>query len=400
MNVHWWRRRCTVADDSRVLGRLLWDTGMIDRAVFGQATRLSGFNFSIADFNLCTIHKENLAARIAEAPHMVPWLWTRFPGQELYGRQHALNVHQTVWKDLKEYFLSLGGTSQAWKWMCSQGYSWFRDYALDEQHVKLFNALAALQLGRVPLHRGLVGRLASEVLYCRGADVTQYLDVIKAAVVANRKRKLKVSEFESYNLIFDYIQRAPSASTKGATWASLMRKQHVWHMEEARREMERRKEAGGCVAWAPLVQELHLGDLEATSLNNSDDLWEEGTAMVHCVGGYDETCFSNHSRIYSIRRTGERVATLELRYNNEKLTIGQLYGPANTLVKDKDVNLLAKKVLSVCKRAPKLDYADNKVIRQPKGRPPLVPPQQQEPQQLPAHWVAREEQDALDEIPF
>jgi hypothetical protein len=378
-NVNWWRIRCTIADDTRVLGRLLWDSGLIDREVFSLATRLEGFAFSMETYNLCVIHKEGLAARAKEAPNMVPWLLTQLPGQ-LYGRSHAINVQQTVWKDLKDHFLSLGGTPQAWKWLCGQGYSWFKSYQLEAYYIQLFNALGALQLGKVPLHRGLVGGLKSRLSPGYGVvDPSRYLDVFKAAAVAHRKRKLKVGDFENYNLIFDYLNQVPTATTKGATWASLMRKQHVWHREEARREMERRKEAGGCVAWSALVQWFQQGDLEAFSLNNSDDLWEEGAAMVHCVGGYDERCFHNQSRIYSVRRKGERVATLELRFDDRQWTIGQLYGPGNTVVKDKAVVQMAKKVLAAGKRAKKLDRADNKVIREPKrpAQPQYEVPNQQ-----------------------
>jgi hypothetical protein len=400
MNVHWWRPRCTVADDARVLGRLLWDAGMIDRDVFSQAVRLRGFKFTMDVYNICAIYKEELAERTKEAPNMVPWLWTSLPNTQLYGRRHAINVHQTVWKDLKEHFLSLGGTAQAWRWLCGQGHTWFKYYELEERHIKLFNALGSLQLGRVPFHPGLVGRVHSQIQYGQG-DRTRFLDVFKAAAVAHRKRKLKVGEFDSYNLIFDYLQRVPTASTKGATWNSLMRKQHVWHMEEARKEVERRKEAGGCVAWAPIIQSVQQDDLEAVSLNNSDELWEEGAAQVHCVGGYDERCYHNYSRIYSIRRNGERLATMELRFDNGKLTIGQLYGQGNTVIKDKSVNLFAKKVLSLCKRAPKLEFADNKVIRQPKGAGRRYqepqPPQEEQPQQF---FAARREEEADEEIPF
>jgi hypothetical protein len=396
-NVHWWRPRCTVADDARVLGRLLWDAGMIDRDVFSQAVRLSGFKFTMDTYNICAFYKEELAERTKEAPNMVPWLWTVLPNKQLCGRRHGINVHQTVWKDLKEHFVSLGGTAQAWRWLCGQGHSWFKYNDLDERHVKLFNALGALQLGKVPMHRGLVGRVHSQLTYGDG-DSSRYVDVFKAAAVANKKRKLKVSEFDDYNLIFDYLQRIPTANTKGATWASLLRKQHVWHMEEARKEMERRKEAGGCVSWAPLVQSLQQGDLEAVSLNDSDALWEEGAAMAHCVGGYDERCYHNYSRIYSILRNGERVATLELRYDNSKLVIGQLYGQRNARIKDTAVNKFAKKILSTCRRAPKLEFADNKVIREPKsGRQYRAPQPQQELQ--PQQYVPREE-DVDAEIPF
>lgn len=390
LNVNWWRRKCTLADDSRVLGRLMWDAGMLDREVFGLATRLAGFRFTLNVYNLCVRGGKDLKTRIQEAPHMAPWLLA--PSYE----QEELRVHQTVWKDLKERFMALGGTPQAWKWLCNQGHSWFRNIRLEENHVKAVTAIASLQLGKVPHHHGLFGLVVSRSIKQRwGQPDLRYLDVFKAAMVANKKRKLKVADFSNYVLIRDYLERQATATTKGATWASLMRKQHVWHMEEARREMERRKEAGGCYGWAPMVQSLQQGDLEAISLNNSDDLWEEGAVMSHCVGGYDQACYQNQSRIYSIRRNGERVSTLEIRRVDGKLTIGQNYGPGNSIIKDVAVIRLAKKVLSACNRAPELNLADNQVIRAPKR---IVPPARLAPP--PANDAQYEEDQADMAIPF
>jgi hypothetical protein len=295
LNVCWWRRKSTLAADGRILGKLLWDSEVVDRQVFSLTVRVVGFKFTVPEFNTCARHREALAARIKEAPHMAPWLL------ESNYSASTLQVQETVWKDLKDRFIALRGTPQAWKWLTNQGYLWFKFFRLNESDVRVLNDLAALQVGKAPMHTGLMGALRRRVSYGKsGSD--RYLDVFKAAVVAFKSRKLKVGDFSNYNLIFDHLDNVSTASAKGATWASLMRKQHVWHMEYARLEMERRKEAGGCLGWGPYVQHVTQGTLEAVSLNNSDELWEEGTIMDHCVGGYDESCYRNTSRIYSIRR--------------------------------------------------------------------------------------------------
>jgi hypothetical protein len=366
LNVCWWRRKSTLAADGRILGKLLWDAEVIDRKVFSLAVRVKGFRFTVPDYNQCAVSSAALAARVSEAPHMAPWLVRQ-------GSSCEVQVQDTVWKDLKVQFQALGGTPQAWKWLCNQGHTWFKSFRLDQRDVTLLNQLAALQLGKVPFHPGLMYSLRSISSYDRNQALPRYLDVFKAAVLAFKKRKLKLADFGDYNLIFDWLQREASASTKGATWASLMRKQRAWHMEFARQEMERRKEAGGCLGWAPYVQSLSFKDFEAISLNNSDELWEEGTAMSHCVGGYDDQCYHNISRIYSIRRNGEREATLEIRKVDGKLTIGQLYAYDNRVVKDVLVNKFAKQVLLACKREPEPSLSSNVVLREPKNRR-LTPP--------------------------
>jgi len=383
LTVCWWRRASTLSSDGRVLGKLLWDSGVLDREAFSLAVRVVGFRFTVPDFNSCAAHKEALMARVKEAPHMAPWL------MESNYFASTLQVQDTVWKDLKAQFLSLGGTPQTWKWLCNQGHTWFKFFRLQQNDVMALNYLSSLQVGKAPLHMGFMGNLRSRLGYGNYQDVSKYLDVFKAAVVAFKKRKLKLADFGEYNLIFDWLHRVPEASTKGATWASLMRKQHAWHMEFARQEMLRRKEEGGCLGWAPFVQSLVQKDLDAVSLNTSDDLWEEGTAMDHCVGGYDQQCYANVSRIYSIRRAGERVATLEIRKVGGKLTIGQLYGYHNRRITDKAVNLFAKRVLSECRKAPEPSTAENRVIREPKK-----PVRKLAPQPVQANH------EELEEIPF
>lgn len=395
LNVCWWRRKSTLAADGRVLGKLLWDSQVLDRQVFSLAVRVVGFKFMVPDFNRCAANKEGLAARIKEAPHMAPWLF------ESDYNTLTVHVQETVWRDLKDRFLALRGTPQAWKWLANQGYNWFKLFRLNERDVRVINHLAALQVGKAPLHLGFMGSVRHRVEYGH-AGFERYLDVFKAAVVAFKSRKLKMADFSGYNLIFDYLQNVPTASTKGATWASLMRKQHVWHMEYARQEMERRKEAGGCVGWAPYVQHLAQGGLEAVSLNNSDELWEEGAAMSHCVGGYDEKCYHNQSRIYSIRRGDERVATLEIRKVQGKLTIGQLYAFDNRVVKDQSVVKFAKQVLSACKRVPEPDMSQNVVIREPKQQPRRPAHQFAQPhaEQQPVRQFAYADGEDPDDIPF
>ena len=397
LNVAWWRPKSTLACDGRVLGKLLWDSGVLDSQVFGLAVRVAGFKFTVPVFNQCAEHRGALAARVKEAPHMAPWLL-----EADYNGGGTLRVQETVWKDLKDKFQANGGTPQAWKWLTNQGYNWFRCFRLDKRDIRAVNLLATMQVGKAPMHLGFMVSLRHTLGNDYFKNQAPYLDVFKAAVVAFKQRKLKMEDFSDYNLIFDYLQRSPSVSTKGATWGSLMRKQHVWHMEFAREEMLRRREAGGCLGWAPFVQSLAAGDLEAVSLNDSDELWEEGAAMDHCVGGYDEQCYRNVSRIYSIRRGDERVATLEIRRYDGKLTIGQLYGYHNRKVKDESVTKFAKKVLLACKRAPEPDLSLNTVIREPKEQPRWqAPPVAHHPaEQQPAQQFAYAHGDDGDDIPF
>lgn len=101
--------------------------------------------------------------------------------------------------------------------------------------------------------------------------------------------------------------------------------------------------------------------------------------MAHCVGGYDRHCANNTSRIWSIRRNGERIATLELTNQGRKAQrkdaeakpnlnweVRQLYGPGNTVLDRKSdvmVQKLIRKLLTACRKAEPLKRADCVVLR-------------------------------------
>ena len=61
---------------------------------------------------------------------------------------------------------------------------------------------------------------------------------------------------------------------------------------------------------------------------------EEAAAMKNCVRTYGDSLAHDYSRLWSVRRDGERVATLEVatRHGDPLLNIVQLKGPANTMV--------------------------------------------------------------------
>ncbi len=66
--------------------------------------------------------------------------------------------------------------------------------------------------------------------------------------------------------------------------------------------------------WDPYVRRIEWGGYVFVALSSAAALEEEGDAMQHCVGDYDENCRSGITRIYSVRerKSGMRVATCAL----------------------------------------------------------------------------------------
>jgi hypothetical protein len=62
--------------------------------------------------------------------------------------------------------------------------------------------------------------------------------------------------------------------------------------------------------WHPATK---IGDYEIVPIEDSASLSREGAAMHHCVGTYNDDVLNGALCIYSIRRDGERIATLALR---------------------------------------------------------------------------------------
>ena len=79
--------------------------------------------------------------------------------------------------------------------------------------------------------------------------------------------------------------------------------------------------------WYPAAR---LGDYEILPIQDGASLYREGTAMHHCVGTYGDQVQRGNFYIYSIRRNGERVATLALGRYNSQAYLQQIRGPCNT----------------------------------------------------------------------
>lgn len=71
---------------------------------------------------------------------------------------------------------------------------------------------------------------------------------------------------------------------------------------------------------------------EIVPLRSGADLIEEGTLMRHCVPSYMRDIMAAKSCIYSMRKDGKRVATLELASGPGPAAIKQIKGPCNAAV--------------------------------------------------------------------
>jgi len=90
------------------------------------------------------------------------------------------------------------------------------------------------------------------------------------------------------------------------------------------------------IDYALLPQRAELGGFDFVALRTGEQIFSDGNEMRHCVSTYTRQVSSGQSRLFSIRRDGRRIATLELQSNSNSLecdvaySMGQLRGPCNT----------------------------------------------------------------------
>lgn len=101
----------------------------------------------------------------------------------------------------------------------------------------------------------------------------------------------------------------------------------------------------------PWLPQGKVGEISIVPLTTTAELIEEGVAMAHCVASYADDALRGFCCLYSVRRDGVRIATLELtRRHRGSLEVAQLKGLANAPV-SKDVTRAVRRWLRESKRA-------------------------------------------------
>jgi hypothetical protein len=78
--------------------------------------------------------------------------------------------------------------------------------------------------------------------------------------------------------------------------------------------------------WFPAAT---IDDFEIVPIETAAELYREGRCMHHCVGAFGDDVRSGELYIYSIRRDGAQVATMELLRNGRGVSLGEIRGPCN-----------------------------------------------------------------------
>lgn len=93
---------------------------------------------------------------------------------------------------------------------------------------------------------------------------------------------------------------------------------------------------------APWFEAASVDDHEILPITNSADLYREGKAMHHCVGTYADEVRNGEKYIFSLRKDGNRVATIEIVRYWGRAKLGQLRGACNSEVSESTKRLVRK----------------------------------------------------------
>ena len=119
------------------------------------------------------------------------------------------------------------------------------------------------------------------------------------------------------------------------TWKGCLKAAERWHRNEANREIDERRRRilkrhnGSWHAWNSLLNEFETQGLEVVPLLDEMELAEEAMIMQHCVDNYGDDCRCGVSRIFSIRRNNQTVATTEIRLRRGDWEVSQVRAHRN-----------------------------------------------------------------------
>ena len=138
--------------------------------------------------------------------------------------------------------------------------------------------------------------------------------------------------------VMDYLlwMDRQERTAESRTWRGLLRRSRQWHQRMNRERDQRateemlRRQRGMLKAWNSLIGEtMELDGLTVQHLGSQRELLKEAQLMEHCVDSYWEQCSQGTSRIFSIRRNDETMATGEIMLGNQGWTAAQTRGRRN-----------------------------------------------------------------------
>jgi hypothetical protein len=258
----------------------------------------------------------------------------------------GLTLGSAYFDGLKVRLLEAGMSKQGWRFLVRQPAPQLRFllgfFPPSARNLREFshmvNLLAtALQDEAPPLGRCQPALRGVERILERGMGKISAMREENARIYLRCIMRATLTPEDEYNLVheaqdvsdFVYAQHAVLPGAK-ITWQSLCRRSDAWHRAGILAIPPERD-----VRWLALLPRHAIGDLLAIELDSGALLAEEGLEQKHCVGTYANACASGSCRVFSLRREGRRLATVELRRDSGgHWDLAQVRGKCNGVISD------------------------------------------------------------------
>ena len=143
---------------------------------------------------------------------------------------------------------------------------------------------------------------------------------------------------ETHNIL-DFVHDADRQGNPitSRTFARLSRRSNEWHRMIERQAMDRQameqltgRDPQENLVWDSLLETSHVGEYRIIPLTSQIDLLQEGAEMRHCSATYGKRCAAGGHRLFSIRKGGRRVATMEIVLQGNAWKTSQVSGRRNS----------------------------------------------------------------------
>ncbi len=168
----------------------------------------------------------------------------------------------------------------------------------------------------------------------------QFKEILKMLRFYEDQSKPKVAvKHPKYPIVAEIAPLYPGIKFKGTTPAAVRRRMAVWDALVKQVQNSIRVTELPVSKIRPMGHSIGEDKISISQITVPGELLQEGRAMSHCVGTYLDSCLFGHCTIWSVRKNGERLATLELRKEKQ---IAQIRGKCNTYPGDVVVQLVQK----------------------------------------------------------
>lgn len=259
---------------------------------------------------------------------------------------------------VSDSYIKYGIDFRKWYICVTTGGSLYKEYAKEFLTKKELNIFLNSSLS-------IKSAIAFAIAYAESNDYSKSTRISKSNIIDKSSilywkdviKYLSIQEVASINQINDIVDYLVSLINRheslnlygsGITYKGLLKRVDDWHRELGRvKVMGNRSWEGHAIAdsrfeFKELKEKTYWS---MTQIKTSRELAAEGSAMRHCVYGYQPKCIASDVSIWSMRKclhefdSGKRTLTIELKNNGE---IVQARGIGNRSPKDLEAKILKK----------------------------------------------------------